>query len=803
MNVPLQDKKVLQAGDPDLWFETPDLSISVGELADSVRAGDLYQDSELRVSAVEGIRTHQKVQNGRRPPYVAEQSIKARCRTELGIIEIRGRMDGWVPAADGIPPWIEEIKTSRRQGSAPDLSLVSIHTAQLKLYAWMTALAGGCEHINAQLTFIHPDSLSASPVRFEWHIDELAQFATTQLQAFVDRAMREEARRGQRDRRLSTLAYPMAAFRPGQRALASVAYKAIVDATHQTWLEAPTGLGKTLGILYPALRAMPVSDISRVFYFTAKVQGQNAAEEALQQLRGSEALPLASVTITAKRAACPTPELPCDPAYCPRAKGFYDRLGEGLVELREAGRHHHIDRSTIARVSDSHALCPFELNLEFARESDVVVADFNYGFDPRVRLQRLLEQSEAKPVFLIDEAHNLLTRSVDMFSNDLRLATLKDAQAIRANSGHMDTALNKLISELQRLVSENPQDTSWVAKPEAIQTVVSSASDWLITMAAENDSAKEASILEAWWDTIRFVECFQSLTDDYEIIVEQSPETRILLACVQPGQQLQAMFDSARSIVAFSGTLRPKRWFEARLATPSDAAWIGFPSPFPPDHQFTAVVHDIDVRYHQRSHSMPRLVRLIHEVTTAKRGHYLIFCPSFEFLYQVAAHFEAMHPMFKTVTQGEGDTLQAIQAFRNAFTSSEPTVGFAITGGRFAESIDFSGDQLIGVVIIGLGLAPRSTLSDVISERTNEEGRVNGFDAGYRYPALMRTVQTAGRVIRSASDRGVVLLVDHRFRSTENLQHAPPWWDVKFTPSHAIQPALADFWREQTSFNLA
>ena len=263
------------------------------------------------------------------------------------------------------------------------------------------------------------------------------------------------------------------------------------------------------------------------------------------------------------------------------------------------------------------------------------------------------------------------------------------------------------------------------------------------------------------------------------------------------------MFDSARTIVAFSGTLRPKRWIETRLATPPDAAWIGFPSPFPPGHQFTAVVHDIDVRYHQRSLNLPRLVKLIHEVTTAKQGHYLIFCPSFEFLNQLAARFKAMHPMFKTVTQGGGDTLQAIQDFRNAFTSLEPTVGFAITGGRFAESIDFSGDQLIGVVIIGLGLAPRSTLSDVISERTNEEGCVNGFDAGYRYPALMRTVQTAGRVIRSASDRGVVLLVDHRFRSIENLQHTPAWWDVKFTPSHAIQPALADFWREQTSFNLA
>jgi len=215
MNAPLQDKKVLQAGDPDLWLETPDICISVGELADSARTGDLHLDSELRVSATEGIRTHQKVQSTRRPPYVAEQSIKARCRTELGIIEIRGRMDGWIPAAAGIPPWIEEIKTSRRQGSAPDPSLIGIHTAQLKLYAWMTALAGGCEHINAQLTFIHPDSLSASPVRFEWHIDELAQFATTQLRAFVDRAMREEARRGQRDRRLSTLAYPVAAFRRG------------------------------------------------------------------------------------------------------------------------------------------------------------------------------------------------------------------------------------------------------------------------------------------------------------------------------------------------------------------------------------------------------------------------------------------------------------------------------------------------------------------------------------------------------------------------------------------------------------
>ena len=796
MNVPLRDKKVLHAGDPDLWLTTPDLSISVGELADSVRTGDLHQNSELRVSAVEGIRTHQKVQSARRPPYVAEQTIKARCRTELGIIEIRGRMDGWVPAAGSIPPWIEEIKTSRRQGSAPNPSLIDTYTAQLKLYAWMTALTEGAEHINAQLTFIHPDSLLASPARFEWRIDELAQFAMGQLQAFVECAIREEERRKQRDRRLSALAYPMATFRPGQRALASVAYKAIVDATHQTWIEAPTGLGKTLGILYPALKAMPVSDIGKVFYFTAKVQGQKAAEEALQQLRGGETLPLTSVTITAKRAVCPTPELPCDPAYCPRAKGFYDRLGEGLVELRKASRHQHIHRATIERVSDSYALCPFELNLEIARESDVVVADFNYGFDPRVRLQRLLEQPKTKPVFLVDEAHNLLTRSVDMFSSDLRLATLEAAQAVTAGSGHTEPDLNNLISELQQLDNDGVHDTNWVAKPDAIQNIVSSASKWLLAMATKNDSSQEAPILEAWWATIRFVECFQSLTDDYEIIVEHSPETRILLSCVQPGQQLQRMFDSARSIVAFSGTLRPKRWLEARLATPPDATWIGFPSPFPPGHQFTAVVHDIDVRYHQRSHNLPRLVRLIYEVTTAKRGHYLIFCPSFEFLIQLAARFEAMHPMFKTVRQGEGDTLQAIQDFRNSFTSSEPTIGFAITGGRFAESIDFSGDQLIGVVIIGLGLAPRSTLNDVISDRAHEEGRVNGFDVGYRYPALMRTVQTAGRVIRSASDRGVVLLVDQRFRSEENLKYTPAWWDVKLTPSHAIQPALADFWSE-------
>ena len=203
-----------------------------------------YQDSELRVSAVEGIRTHQKVQNGRRLPYVAEQSIKARCRTELGIIEIRGRMDG-SSRGRGIPPWIEEIKPSRRQGSAPDPSLISIDAAQLKLYAWMTAFAEGREYINAQLTFIHPDSLSASPICFEWHIDELAQFATTQLRAFVDRAMREEARRRQRDRGCRHSRTQWLLVR-AQRALASVAYKAIVDATHQTWVEAPTGLGKTL-----------------------------------------------------------------------------------------------------------------------------------------------------------------------------------------------------------------------------------------------------------------------------------------------------------------------------------------------------------------------------------------------------------------------------------------------------------------------------------------------------------------------------------------------------------------------------
>ena len=792
MNAAPNEASVIQAGASELWRIEPAHAVSVGELASIVRAGDLTSTDTHRVTAREGIKTHLAIQKRRQPPYIAEQTIRYRQETPIGLLEIRGRIDGYMPASPGLCAWLEEIKTSRKVVHEEDLHGLAQHTEQLQWYAWMVMMVNQDERVAGQLTYVNPDSLQEVPVRFEWTREDLCHFAESRIQAWVQRQDLVKAWREARDASIKHLAYPMAEYRPHQRSLATTTYRALTGATQQTWIEAPTGLGKTLGVLFPALKVFPEQSPEKIFYFSAKVEGQRTAEKTLALVRQSHDLQLASTTITAKRSLCPNPELPCDPAVCRYARGYYDRLDEGLATLRLVKRADHVGAAHVRAVSEAYELCPFELNLDFARECDVIIADYNYGFDPRVRLKRFFDAKQSNHIFLIDEAHNLLSRSLDMFSETLALDVLISASASMDAGSELHKTLNAVIKEAKRLLKAQSDRMEWIEVPSSLDQLRDLAEACLRTLLISDFPERPPMpLMETWWMLDRFFDRLSELSDQDRIILKRQPEPQIVIACIEPGNLLQETLQQARSVVAFSATLRPRSWVESRLKVPTSAQWVGFPSPFAPENQFTATIRDIDVRYQRRTESLPQLVSIIETTVTARSGNYLVFCPSYAFLSGLATLFSETHPNVRTVVQQPDDSREDIERFVGGFKASTPILGFAVQGGRYAESIDFKGDLLIGAIIIGLGLAPRGALADAISEL---HPSARGYDESYRYPALLKTIQTAGRVIRSEQDRGVILLIDHRFEHKENSDHLPHWWQFRPLTTATLAPELNAFW---------
>ncbi|MGA0170012.1 MAG: ATP-dependent DNA helicase, partial [Pseudomonadales bacterium] len=419
-------------------------------------------------------------------------------------------------------------------------------------------------------------------------------------------------------------------------------------------------------------------------------------------------------------------------------------------------------------------------------------ADYNYGFDPRVRLRRFFDAKQSNHIFLIDEAHNLLSRSIDMFSETLTLDTLLSASASMDAGSELQKTLNAVIKEAKRLLKGQSDRMEWIEVPSSLEQLRDLAEACLRTLLISDFPERPPMpLLEAWWMLDRFFDRLSELSERDRIIFKRQPEPQIVVACIEPGDLLQEALQEARSVVAFSATLRPRSWVESRLKVPTSAQWVGFPSPFAPENQFTATIRDIDVRYQSRSRSLPQLVSIIQTTVTARPGNYLVFCPSYTFLSGLATLFSETHPSVRTVVQQPDDSREDIERFVGGFKASTPILGFAVQGGRYAESIDFKGDLLIGAIIIGLGLAPRGALADAISEL---HPSARGYDESYRYPALLKTIQTAGRVIRSEQDRGVILLIDHRFEHKEHSHHLPHWWQIRPLTTATLAPELNAFW---------
>ena len=774
------------------------MKIAARRLVECVwRSGDIHYRYDAPTDAEEGIAVQRRLQQSRSPSYRREHRVavtwrRGRCEP----LDVSGRIDGLEIGNDEV--LLEEFKTTREPPERLHRHAGDLHFAQLRLYAAMLSSSEGPhERYRLRLVYCHPDTLQETAFERVDASTDLAAFLEATCARFALSLARLRRHRRRRDRMLSGLAFPHTVWRSAQRRLAQSVYRAARDGG-SVLAEAPTGAGKTLGTLFPALRALGDGHADRIVFLSARGTGQRVVEDTLRATT-PDPRRLRAVTVTAKHRICFKGRPICDPDACEFARGYYDRRGDALEALFAAPRT--LDRATVEEVARRHCVCPFELSLDGAAWSDVVVCDYNYVFDPVVRLKRLHGTGDDRTVLLVDEAHQLADRVRDALSVRLERRVLRSALRESADPAFARAlrGLDRRIAALRRTQLGGARRDGEIALPdppaglhravEAALEATSRNSRLGLESASPHDTALDELGLTLarwtraanWYDGARFATLLRA----------SGRELSVELRCLDPSAHIAEVLGEFRAHARFSGTLTPLGLF-SRLHGVEDAQTLTLPSPFPPQSLGVFVVPDVSVRHRDRQSTLGRVTTVIETVVRARTGNYLVALPSFEYLSAVSDAFTARNPGSKILCQTRNSTAEERAAFLANFEpGAAPVIGFVVLGGVFSESIDLPGDRLIGMVVVGVGLPPRSLERDCESACLGPWGPV----AAYRQPAVSKVVQAAGRIIRTESDRGVLCLVDDRYLAADYRDLLPAHWQPQRVRAAQFPDALDGFWR--------
>lgn len=759
-----------------------------------LRQGDLRADYVGSVRGVEGIRAHQKVQRQRPPHYQAEVSVSYTAEQQDFNLIVSGRIDGVMIEDDG--PIVEEIKSTRT--ALKKLDPNPVHWGQLQCYGYMWAAEKGYRSVDLHLTYIHLEDGKMRTLKRRYELSDLARIFNDLLAKYLDWIEAYTNWGTVRDASIRSQVFPFEAYRPGQREMAKAVYRTIRDKGHLL-AQAATGIGKTMAALFPAIKALAEGLVPKVIFLTARTTGRLAAERALQNLRAG-GLRLRSVTVTAKEKICLSPESTCGPEECPCARGHYDRINDAVWE---ALTNDVLTREAIETVAQKHRVCPFELTLELVEWADCVIGDYNYAFAPGVILQRLFGEDAEQHAVLVDEAHNLVDRSREMFSAHLskqvvlsvRRMVKQDLPAVYKSLGRINTWLaavrrrNKIDGQPARVDRALPDDFV-----ERLQDFICTAEKWLVR---NEPSGFRQQLLELFFACLRFVRVAENYDDRYVTTYENvDDELRIKLFCIDPAHLLQQAWKKCHAAILFSATLTPADYFQDVLGCRSDTGRLNLPSPFPRQN-FTVFTADrISTYYRDRQQSCGTVSRALETLVRHRNGHYLFFFPSYAYLELVHQQFVCDCADITTMVQTPEMEESAREYFLSRFCMEvkKTLVGFVVMGGIFGEGIDLKGDYLTGAAIVGVGLpgiCPERDLIRDYYDRSNNQG----FEFAYRYPGVNRVLQAAGRVIRSDTDRGVVLLVDKRYGGQAYRSFFPAHWQVcPVSGREAFTHHLSRFW---------
>ena len=805
------------------------IKVSVRNLVEFVlRHGDLQPSSIGASRAQEGIKGHQYIQKTSGAEYVPEVMLSYIYLQEDLSLEIKGRADGVIKKETG--ECIDEIKTTSLDLGLIDESFSDLHWAQAQCYAFMYAVQEGLETMETQLTYFQLDTVQTKKFSRKFSRAELAEFFFNLVEHYLTWARQLQEWSVRRDASIHTMQFPFGTYRPGQRELAVAVYKTIREG-QKLYAQAPTGIGKTMGTLFPALKAMAEGLTVQIFYLTAKTITRTVAEKGLKDLQ-KDGLAIKRLTLTAKRKLCFLPEAACLPEECSFARGYYDRVRAAVEDIfvEEAWT-----RQVIEKYAQKHGLCPFEFSLEMANWADVVICDYNYVFDPRVYLRRFfLEGGEY--TFLVDEAHNLVERARDMFSAELgKEPWLKLKQLTKDDDPKLTKSLTKvnsaLVKERKRCLEASgsgggngggsgggngngngSRGGNWngsgvgnveVVEKEppdkliqALRHFVKEVEQFLKT--DEQLFSWHEQLVEQYFQALSFIRTAESYDERYVTYLQQGRDDfRVKLFCLDPSQRLKEALGRGRAAVLFSATLSPMEYFMNVLGGEETSYKLKLASPFPTENLCLLINDRISTKYKQRNATYDRVAEAIATTIEHKEGNYLVYFPSYDYLHQVYLRFSERYQLTSIICQTSGMAEEDREEFLAAFATNpdQTLVGFALMGGIFGEGIDLVGDRLSGAIIVGVGLPQIGMEREIIRsyyETTNRQG----YEFAYMYPGLNKVLQAVGRVIRTEEDRGVVLLIDERFAQTAYKKLFPEEWKTICYVANAesISKTIESFW---------
>ena len=730
-------------------------------------------------TALEGVAGQNLVVARRRSDHNASYEAELSLSGDFENLHVRGRADGYDAKANRL----EEIKSFRGDLNAMPENRRYLHWAQVKVYGALLCQTLGLHEVNVALVYFDVGNQEETVLSELMSAADLQTFFEDQCRRFAAWAAQEQAHRLARDAALNALKFPHAEFRTGQRPLSESVFKA-ATAGRCLLAQAPTGIGKTVGTLFPLLKATATQRLDKVFYLAAKTPGRGLALDALHTLQsGPTTLPMRALELVARDKSCEHPDKACHGESCPLANGFFDRLPSARMDALTLPQ---MDKAALRSVALQHQICPYHLAHEMLRWSDVVVGDYNYYFDSSAMLFGMTAASEWRVGLLVDEAHNLIDRARKMYSAELARQQLNAVRllapaAIKAN-------LNRLMRAWVEL--ENAQTRNYTVLKDlpanfmgALSGVNSAFSDHL----AAHPEGMASALLSTYFDTLHFARLCESFGEHsmFDITLEadstnaaiEPSDSVLCLRNIVPAPHLKARFAAAHTATLFSATLSPTAYQLNLLGLPDATVCVDVASPFSAA-QLTVQTHShISTRYTERDASVQPIVDLMAQQFEQAPGNYLAFFSSFDYLQKVARALQAQHPEVAMWEQSRGMLEAEREAFLARFTPHSRGIAFAVLGGAFAEGIDLPGRRLIGAFIATLGMPQVNPVNEQIKNRMQAL-----FDDGqrytYLYPGLQKVVQAAGRIIRTTSDQGCLHLMDDRFERPEVKALLPKWWAV-------------------------
>lgn len=746
-------------------------------------------------TALEGSKIHRKLQQSMDENYQSEVSLKTVYQGKQFDIQLEGRCDGiWQKENQII---IDEIKTGELAFEQLEDATLQLFMAQAKIYAYIYAMQEQLEEVVVMVRYFCTQDEKIDEYKNTCSFDELNSYFQETMKEYEKWLIFLDKYRHNRQKKLQALQFPYDNYRKGQRELSIAVYRTLSQ-EKCLFMEAPTGTGKTLSTLFPALKAMGEYNQGRIFYLTAKTITRQVALDTMKLFEEQQS-EIKTIEISAKEKICFMNECKCNPDYCPFAKNYYQKQKLAIWDLLNNG--HFYSREQISEVAKKYECCPFELSLDLSLYSDVIVCDYNYLFDPQVYLKRFFELQETDSYFLVDEGHNLISRAREMYSKALSLQLIKDFKKLLTKHHRKH---HKILQQFIEYCEESRKllkDRDYLFQKELPDKLIDLGyrwSEYFRNFLLELKDEIPTWLQNLYFDLMSFLKISEYYDDHFSFLVELvNHELQFKIFCLDPAHFIKQKLDFGKGSVLFSATLSPVQYYQNLLVGHTDDLTFRQSSPFN-QNQFQVLVADyLPMTYKYRSQVVDSLCELIKKATDIKAGNYFCFFPSFSYMEEVYQRYIQLYPEAEVLIQSRELKDVEKEAFLANFQAQNEQVvlGFCVLGGVFSEGIDLKKNRLIGSIIVSVGL-PQISKEQEELKRYFDEKNQQGFYYIYQLPGFNKMMQAAGRVIRTEEDRGVILLIDQRFSRKDYMQLYPSHWSkgVVVHDLSSMLNQLKQFW---------